>query len=65
MDSACWRCFWLALSAVLMLSAGRFLLQLLGETLRLQQRVQLQEDLRQLMQTLEKVVRRAGYCNGS
>lgn len=55
----------LALSAVLMLSVGRFLPLLLGETLRLQQRVQLQEDLRQLMQTLEKAVRRAGYCNGS
>ncbi|RPE03456.1 prepilin peptidase-dependent protein [Candidatus Pantoea deserta] len=54
----------MALSAVLMLSAGRFLPLLLGESLRLQQRVQLREELQQLMQTLEKAVRRAGYCNG-
>ena len=54
----------MAVSAVLMLSAGRFLPLLTGESLRLQQRVQLQEDLQQLMQTLEKAVRRAGYCNG-
>lgn len=54
----------MALSAVLMLSAGRFLPLLIGENLRLQQRVQLREDLQQLMQTLEKAVRRAGYCNG-
>ena len=54
----------MAISAVLMLSAGRFLPLLLGENLRLQQRVQLREDLQQLMQTLEKAVRRAGYCNG-
>ncbi|MGJ0194454.1 prepilin peptidase-dependent protein [Pantoea sp. RRHST58] len=54
----------MAVSAVLMLSAGRFLPLLIGESLRLQQRVQLREDLQQLMQTLEKAVRRAGYCNG-
>ncbi|MDU6434292.1 MAG: prepilin peptidase-dependent protein [Pantoea sp.] len=54
----------MAISAVLMLSAGRFLPLLMGENLRLQQRVQLREDLQQVMQTLEKAVRRAGYCNG-
>ncbi len=54
----------MTLSAVLMLSAGRLLPRLIGDNLRLQQRVQLREDLQQLMQTLEKAVRRAGYCNG-
>ncbi|MEZ3499599.1 prepilin peptidase-dependent protein [Pantoea sp. KPR_PJ] len=55
----------MALSAVVMLSAGRFLPLLIGENLRQQQRVQLREELQQLMQTLEKAVRRAGYCNGN
>lgn len=54
----------MALSAVLMMSAGRFLPLLTSENLRLLQRVQLREELQQLMQTLEKAVRRAGYCNG-
>lgn len=54
----------MAISAVLMISAGRFLLLLLGENLKLQQRVQLRQELAQLMSTLEKAVRRAGYCNG-
>lgn len=54
----------MALSAVLMLSIGRFLPLLTAENLRLHQHIQLREELQQLMQTLEKAVRRAGYCNG-
>lgn len=54
----------MTISAMLMLSAGRFLPRLISENLRLQQRVQLREELQQLIQTLEKAVRRAGYCNG-
>lgn len=54
----------LAVSGILMLSLGRFLPLLQQESLRLQQRVQLQQELQQIMMTLEKAVRRAGYCNG-
>lgn len=54
----------MAIGAVLMLSASRFLPLLVSENLHLLQRVQLREDVQQLMQTLEKAVRRAGYCNG-
>jgi prepilin peptidase dependent protein B len=54
----------MAISAVLMLSAGRFLPQLLGENLKLQQRAQLRQELQQMMSTLEKASRRAGYCHG-
>lgn len=54
----------MAVGAVLMLSAGRFLPLLLAENLRLQQRVQLQQELQQITQTLQKALRRAGYCNG-
>lgn len=35
----------MAISAVLMISAGRFLPLLLGENLKLQQRVQLRQEL--------------------
>ncbi|WP_130831493.1 prepilin peptidase-dependent protein [[Erwinia] mediterraneensis] len=54
----------LAISGILMLSLGRFLPLLQQESLRLQQRVQLQRELQQIMMTLEKAVRRAGYCHG-
>ncbi|WP_210456271.1 prepilin peptidase-dependent protein [Pantoea ananatis] len=54
----------MAISAVLMVGAGRFMPLLLGENLRLQQRVQLQTELQQMLSTLEKAVRRAGYCQG-
>ncbi|MEG3109528.1 MULTISPECIES: prepilin peptidase-dependent protein [unclassified Pantoea] len=54
----------MAISAVMMISAGRFLPLLLGENLKLQQRVQLRQELMQMISTLEKAVRRAGYCNG-
>lgn len=54
----------MAVGAVLMVSAGRFLPLLLAENLRLQQRVQLQQELQQITQTLQKALRRAGYCNG-
>ncbi len=54
----------MAIDVALMLSAGRCLPLLVSENLRLLQRVQLREGLQQLMQTLEKAVRRAGYYNG-
>lgn len=54
----------MAVGSVLMLSIGRFLPLLIRESIGLQQRVQLREDLQQIMMTLEKAVRRAGYCNG-
>ncbi|MGK3141826.1 prepilin peptidase-dependent protein [Pantoea sp. C2G6] len=54
----------MAISAVLMLSAGRFLPLLLAENAALLQRAQLRQELQQIMATLEKAVRRAGYCHG-
>lgn len=54
----------MALSGVLMLSAGRFLPLLLRENLKMQQRVQLRQELQQMMDSLTKAVRRAGYCHG-
>ena len=54
----------MSISAVLMVGAGRFMPLLLGENLRLQQRVQLRLELQQILSTLEKAVRRAGYCQG-
>jgi len=54
----------LAISAVVMLSAGRFLPLLLAENAGLLQRAQLRQELHQIMATLEKAVRRAGYCHG-
>lgn len=55
----------LAISAMLMLSLGRFLPLLLEQNLRLQQRVQLQQELEQIAGMLEKALRRAGYCRGT
>ncbi len=54
----------LAISAIVMVSLGRFLPLLLEQNLQLQQRVQLQLELEQLAGTLEKALRRAGYCRG-
>ncbi|MSE15230.1 prepilin-type N-terminal cleavage/methylation domain-containing protein, partial [Pantoea agglomerans] len=51
----------LAISAVVMLSAGRFLPLLLAENAGVMQRAQLRQELQQMMATLEKAVRRAGY----
>ncbi|MCZ4060318.1 prepilin peptidase-dependent protein [Pantoea sp. LMR881] len=55
----------MVISAVMMISAGRFLPLLLSENLKLHQQVQLRQELLQIMLTLEKAVRRAGYCNGT
>lgn len=49
----------LAISAVVMLSAGRFLPLLLAENAGVLQRAQLRQELQQMMATLEKAVRRA------
>lgn len=54
----------MAAGAILMLSVGRFLPLLLEQNLQLQQRVQLQLELQQIATTLQKALRRAGYCNG-
>lgn len=55
----------MAIGSVLMISAGRFLPRLLAQNLQLQQRVQLQQELQQIAATLEKALRRAGYCHGT
>lgn len=54
----------MAISAVIMLSVGRFLPLLLAENTDVLQRAQLRQELQQMMATLEKSVRRAGYCHG-
>lgn len=54
----------MAIGAVLMVSAGRFLPLLLNENVGMLQRAQLRQELQQIMATLEKAVRRAGYCHG-
>lgn len=54
----------LAISAVLLIGAARFLPQLQLADLRMLLMVQLHEELRLMMATLEKAVRRAGYCRG-
>lgn len=54
----------MSIGAVLMVSAGRFLPLLLGENAGRLQRAQLRQELQQIMATLEKAVRRAGYCHG-
>lgn len=54
----------MAISAVLMVSVGRFLPLLLEQNLCVQQRVQLQQELHQLSHTLQKALQRAGYCRG-
>jgi len=54
----------MAISAVIMLSVGRFLPLLLAENAGVLQRAQLRQELQQMMAMLEKSVRRAGYCHG-
>jgi len=54
----------MAISAVIMLSTGRFLPLLLAENAGVLQQAQLRHELQQMMATLEKAVRRAGYCHG-
>lgn len=55
----------MAIGSMLMLSAARTLPQLQAQNLRLMMQTQLHEDLQQIMHTLEKAVRRAGYCHGN
>jgi prepilin peptidase dependent protein B len=55
----------LALSGMLMLGALRLLPQLQQQNLALQSRLLLQEELQQMLNVLEKAVRRAGYCHGN
>lgn len=54
----------LAVSSLLMLGAARMLPQLQTQSLRLMLHARLHEELQQIMHTLEKAVRRAGYCHG-
>ncbi|YCH29849.1 prepilin peptidase-dependent protein [Erwinia sp. D4-22] len=54
----------MALSGILMLGALRLLPHLQRQNLQLQSQVRLQEDLQQIMNLLEKAIRRAGYCHG-
>ncbi|MFD1802023.1 prepilin peptidase-dependent protein [Mixta tenebrionis] len=54
----------LALSGVVMLGALRLLPQLQRQNLQLQSQLRLQEELQQMLNVLEKAVRRAGYCHG-
>jgi len=54
----------MAIGSGIMLGAARTLPLLQQHNLRLQIQVQLNEELQQIMQTLEKSVRRAGYCHG-
>ncbi len=54
----------MAIGSVMMLGAARTLPLLQQQNLRLQMQVQLNEELQQIMHTLEKAARRAGYCHG-
>ena len=54
----------MAIGSIILLGAVRLLPRLQQQTLRLQIQVQLFDELQQVMQTLEKFVRRAGYCHG-
>jgi len=54
----------LAISGVLMIGVARFLPMLQVANLRTLMTLQLHEELRLMMGTLEKAVRRAGYCQG-
>ncbi|GLR08347.1 prepilin-type cleavage/methylation domain-containing protein [Mixta theicola] len=54
----------MALSGILMLGALRLLPHLQRQNLQLQSQVRLQEELQQIMNVLEKAIRRAGYCHG-
>ena len=54
----------MVISSVIMMGAARTLPLLQQQNLRLQMQVQLFEELQQIVQTVEKFVRRAGYCHG-
>lgn len=54
----------MAIGNVMMIGAARMLPLLQQQNLRMQMQVQLSEELQQIMYTLEKAVRRAGYCHG-
>lgn len=54
----------MALSGILMLGALRLLPHLQRQNLHLQSQVRLQADLQLMLNTLEKAIRRAGYCRG-
>ncbi|MCX8956876.1 prepilin peptidase-dependent protein [Erwinia psidii] len=55
----------LAISSLLLTGAARFLPQLQKANLRTLMMLQLNEELYLMMATLEKAVRRAGYCRGA
>lgn len=55
----------MAIGSLLLIGAARTLPLLQAQNLRLLMQAQLHEELQQMMQTLEKAVRRAGYCNGT
>ena len=54
----------MAISSVLLLGAAKMLPQLQYNNLQTLMRFQLQEELQLITVTLEKAVRRAGYCKG-
>lgn len=54
----------MAIGSVLTIGAARTLPLLQQQNLRMQMQAQLNEELQQIMHTLEKAVRRAGYCHG-
>ncbi|MFS2225448.1 prepilin peptidase-dependent protein [Pantoea sp. B65] len=54
----------MAIGGVLLLGAMRLLPQLQGQNRQLLAQLQLDEELQQMMMTLEKALRRAGYCHG-
>lgn len=54
----------MAIGSVMLIGAARMLPLLQQQNLQLQVQVQLNEELQQIMQTLEKAIRRAGYCHG-
>nr|CBX79551.1 General secretion pathway protein J precursor [Erwinia amylovora ATCC BAA-2158] len=55
----------MAVGSLLLLGAARTLPMIQTQNLRLMMQAQLHEELQQMMRTLEKAVRRAGYCNGT
>lgn len=54
----------MVISGVLMLGAMQLIPQLQGLNLKLLAQLQLNEELHQIMMTLEKAIHRAGYCHG-
>ena len=54
----------MAIGSIIMIGAARTLPLLQQQSLRLQMQVQLFDELQQMTQTVEKFIRRAGYCHG-